>query len=344
MKSQYSKAGVNLDLARNVKSRLPSLLRRASRPEVMGGIGAFGGLFRARFPGLRDPVLVASVDGVGTKLRVAVEMKRHDTVGQDLVNHCCDDIAVMGADPLFFLDYIGTGKLEKAVFQGIIAGMAKACTEAGMALLGGETAQMPGFYGKGDYDLVGCIIGVVDRRKIIDGSKIRPGDAIIGLASTGLHTNGYSLARQILFKKLRLKVASRPRELGGHSVGELLLRVHRNYHPLLAQLRRRKIPLHGAAHITGGGFGENIERVLPRDCVVRIQRSAWKVPPIFTLLQRGGGVSTEEMYRVFNMGVGMVLIVPPQAVPSVQAAASRMRIPSYRIGCIARGKRSVVLE
>ncbi|MDD2708442.1 MAG: phosphoribosylformylglycinamidine cyclo-ligase [Verrucomicrobiae bacterium] len=344
MSSQYSKAGVNLKLARNVKANLPALLRRATRPEVLGRIGAFGGLFKARFPACREPVLVASMDGVGTKLRVAVEMGRHDTVGQDLVNHCCDDIAVMGADPLFFLDYMGTGKLEKEVFDGVIQGLAKACAEAGMALLGGETAQMPGIYAAGDYDLVGTIVGVVDRRKIIDGSKIETGDEVVGLASTGLHTNGYSLAREILFKQAGFKMTSRPSELEGESVGEALLRVHRNYHPLLASLRRKKVVLHGAAHITGGGFIENIERVLPRNALLRIDRSSWNVPPIFELIRRKGRVSEAEMYRVFNMGIGMVLVVPRASVERVRDEASAFGIESCLIGRVARGRREVMLS
>ena len=340
----YAKSGVNLKLAHGVKAGLPALLRRASRPEVIGDVGAFGGLFRASFAGRRDPVLVASMDGVGTKLRVAVEMNRHDTVGRDLVNHCCNDIAVMGADPLFFLDYIGTGKLEKRVFNGLITGLARGCSEAGVALLGGETAQMPGIYGNGDYDLVGTIIGVVDRKKILDGSRVRPGDAIIGLASTGLHTNGYSLARQVLFQKLKLRNASRPPELGGDSVGDVLLRVHRNYHPLLARLRRRGIAIHAAAHITGGGFEENLGRVLPSRCLAQIKRGAWEIPPVFQLIQHAGKVSESEMYRVFNMGIGMVLLAPARNAASVMLESAGAGIRAFEIGCVVGGKRSVVLR
>ncbi len=342
--SHYAKSGVNLKLAHSVKASLPRLLKKATRPEVVGGIGAFGGMFRAGFPGYRDPILVASMDGVGTKLRVAVDMKQHDTVGRDLINHCCNDIAVMGADPLFFLDYIGTGKLEKKVFDGIVGGLARGCAEAGIALLGGETAQMPGFYGKGDYDLVGTIIGVVDRKSLLDGSKVRKGDAVIGLASTGLHTNGYTLAREVLFRKLKLKVSSRPRELGGVSIGETLLAIHLNYHPLLAQLRRKKIVLHAAAHITGGGFEENIPRSLPGNCSVRIRRGTWKVPAIFSLIQKGGRISDAEMYRVFNMGVGMALLAPRATVPAILKEAARARIHAFEIGCVERGSPQVLLD
>ncbi len=340
----YSKSGVNLTLARRVKSGLPRLLRQATRPEVLGGVGAFGGLFRAGFPGLRDPVLVASMDGVGTKLRVAVEMKRHDTIGQDLVNHCCNDIAVMGASPLFFLDYIGTGKLEPATFQQIVSGLAKACAATGAALLGGETAQMPGMYAPGDYDLVGTIIGVVERHKILDGARVKPGDMILGLASSGLHTNGYSLARDVLFRRMKLKVTSHPRELGGGSLGEALLQVHRNYHPLLARLRRITAPLHAAAHITGGGFGENIERVLPKNCAVRLRRGSWPVPPIFRLIQEGGGISEAEMHRVFNMGVGMILIAPRRALQVIRRECLRHRIACHDVGEVVRGRPSVRFE
>jgi phosphoribosylformylglycinamidine cyclo-ligase len=320
------------------------LVSRATRPEVIGKIGAFGGLFRAGFPGYRDPVLVASMDGVGTKLRVAVEMKRHDTVGQDLVNHCCNDIAVMGAEPLFFLDYIGTGKLERPVFDGIVAGLAKGCAEAGVALLGGETAQMPGFYGKGDYDLVGTIIGVVERRELVDGSKARPGDVVIGLASTGLHTNGYSLARDVLFNRLKLRVTSRPKELKGVSVGEALLAVHRNYQPFISLLRKKGVQIRSAAHITGGGFEENIQRVLPKGCSVQIQKSSWKLPPIFSLIQKGGKISDQEMHRVFNMGIGMVLMVTKQAALRVQKLAAQKKMVSYQIGQVVRGRNQVVFE
>ena len=341
--SHYAKAGVNLKLARGVKASLPFLLRQASRPEVIGDIGAFGGLFRAQFSSYRDPVLVASMDGVGTKLRVAVGMRRHDTVGRDLVNHCCNDIAVMGADPLFFLDYIGTGKLEKKVFDGLLTGLARGCAEAGIALLGGETAQMPGCYAKGDYDLVGTIIGVVDRKRILDGSRVKPGDVVMGFASTGLHTNGYSLARQVLFQKLKLKTSDRPPELGGASIGEILLRVHRNYHPLLSRIRKRGIPVHATAHITGGGFEENIERILPSQCSVRIRRGTWRIPPIFGLIQKGGKVSESEMYRVFNMGIGMVLLAPSRHAAAVIAESVWAGIPAFEVGEVARGKRSVKL-
>ncbi len=339
---QYQKTGVNLKLAHSVKANLPKLLARATRPEVIGKVGAFGGLFSAAFRGYRKPVLVASMDGVGTKLRVAIEMGRHDTIGQDLVNHCCNDIAVMGAQPLFFLDYIGTGKLKKPVFEKIIAGLAKGCAEAGVALLGGETAQMPGFYGKGDYDLVGTIIGVVDQSKILNGSLIRTGDVVLGLASTGLHTNGYSLAREVLFKRSKLSITSRPRELGGKSLGEALLAIHRNYCPFLARLQKKQISIHAASHITGGGFEENIPRVLPYGYSVEIKPGSWKIPPIFQLIQNLGHISEKEIYRVFNMGIGMVLIAPRKSVARIQQEARRMRIPSFEIGRVIKARSPIV--
>src|SRR5438105_1067614 len=247
-KKAYARAGVDIDRANKLKRRIYSLVRQVHGPEVLGRIGGFGGLFRASFPGMREPVLVASIDGVGTKLKIAFALNKHDTVGADLVNHCVNDIAVLGARPLFFLDYIGCGKLDPSVFQQLLRGLSRACRSAGCALIGGETAQMPGMYRKGEYDLAGCIIGVVDRRSIIDGKKIGPGDLILGLESAGLHTNGYSLARQILFRKMRLKITSR---LPGpvKTVGQELLRVPRNYQPLLANIPRRL--LNCRPHLTG---------------------------------------------------------------------------------------------
>jgi len=343
MPSAYSKSGVNLKLAHSVKSNLPALLRKASRPEVLGKIGAFGGLFRATFKGMKDPVLVSSMDGVGTKLRVAVEMGRHDTVGQDLINHCCNDIAVMGAEPLFFLDYIGTGKLEKPVFDGIVRGLAQACGEANVALVGGETAQMPGFYGPGDYDLVGTIVGVVDRKQILDGSRVRAGDVVIGLASTGLHTNGYSLARKVLFDQAKLKARSKVPELGRESVGNLLLKVHRNYTPFLKKLRSKKIEVHGVSHITGGGFEENVPRVLPRGVGIQIKRGSWKVPPIFQFIQKRGKISEAEMFRVFNMGIGMVLMVPRRSADRILKEAKKAKLGAFEIGRVVRGESKATL-
>jgi len=321
MKKAYTRAGVDVDLGNKLKGRIQSLVRRTHGPNVLGKIGGFGGLFRARFPGMRDPVLVSSTDSVGTKLKIAFAVDRHDTVGADLVNHCVNDIAVVGARPLFFLDYIGCEKLEKRVFSELLRGLARACRDAGCALIGGETAQLGDMYRKGEYDLVGCIVGVVDRTKMIDGSRVKPGDAILGMPSNGLHTNGYSLARKILFKKMRLN----PRKMGKE-----LLRVHKNYQPLLAKAPSGMIK--GLAHITGGGLIDNLPRILPRNCDAVIETKSWRAPRIFQLLQENGKVDQNEMYQVFNMGIGMVAIV---AARDAGRASSVLR--AKRIGQIERG-------
>jgi len=326
----YASAGVDVDLGNLVKRRIQAHVKSTHGAEVLGKIGGFGGLFAPNFSGMREPVLVASVDGVGTKLKVAFAMNRHDTVGADLVNHCVNDIAVLGARPLFFLDYIGAERLEPRVFDQLLTGFAKACRAAKCALIGGETAQMPGMYRKGEYDLAGCIVGVVDRAKMIDGSRIKRGDVILGLPSNGLHTNGYSLARKILFEKVRLKPGSRIAGLK-HSLGQELLRVHKNYQPLIAKLPRGMI--HGLAHITGGGLVDNLPRVLPENCDALIETKSWRVPPIFDFLERKGRIERTEMFQVFNMGIGMVVIVSEKD----SAKAGRM-LKAKRIGTIVPGK------
>jgi phosphoribosylformylglycinamidine cyclo-ligase len=328
-KKAYALAGVDVGLGNFVKRRIQSRVQSTHGPEVLGKIGGFGGLFAPNFSGLREPVLVASVDGVGTKLKIAFALNRHDTVGADLVNHCVNDIAVLGARPLFFLDYIGAEHLEPRVFDQLLSGFAKACRLAGCALIGGETAQMPGMYRKGEYDLAGCIVGVVDRAKMIDGSRIRQGDIVLGLPSNGLHTNGYSLARKILFEKMRLKPASKIEGLK-HSLGDELLRGHKNYQPLLAQVPTAMI--HGLAHITGGGLIDNLPRVLPKNCDAVIETRTWRVPPIFEVLQHNGKVERAEMYQVFNMGIGMVAIVSARDTKNV---ARRLR--AKQIGRIEPG-------
>jgi phosphoribosylformylglycinamidine cyclo-ligase len=335
----YARAGVDVDLGNRLKRQIQSLVKkthRAAGGQVLGKIGGFGGLFRANFTGMRQPVLVASIDGVGTKLKIAFAMHKHDTVGADLVNHCINDIAVLGARPLFFLDYIGCEKLEPKVFQQLLRGLSRACRSAGCALIGGETAQMPGMYRQGEYDLAGCIVGVADRAKIIDGSKIQPGDAILGLASNGLHTNGYSLARKILFEEMRLKPSS---VLPGSTVtvGEELLRVHRNYQPLLKKVPSRMIK--GLAHITGGGLVDNLPRILPSHCDAIIETKSWRVPRIFQILQQNGNVDSHEMYQVFNMGIGMVAIV---AERNAQRVMSVLR--AKEIGRVERGSGKVRLK
>ncbi|HWM26347.1 MAG TPA: phosphoribosylformylglycinamidine cyclo-ligase [Chthoniobacterales bacterium] len=328
-KKAYALAGVDVDLGNLVKRRIQARVQGTHGPEVLGKIGGFGGLFAPNFSGMREPVLVASVDGVGTKLKIAFALDRHDTVGADLVNHCVNDIAVLGARPLFFLDYIGAEKLEPRVFDQLLSGFARACRQAGCALIGGETAQMPGMYRKGEYDLAGCIVGVVDRAKMIDGSQIKPGDAVLGLPSNGLHTNGYSLARQIFFEKMRLKPEAK---IAGvkHSLGLELLRVHHNYQPLLAKIPTGMI--HGLAHITGGGLIDNLPRVLPKNCDAAIDTKGWPVPAIFEVLQRAGRVDRTEMHQVFNMGIGMVAIVAAK-----DAANVARRLKAKQIGRIERG-------
>ncbi len=305
-KKAYARAGVDIDLGNRLKRHIQLLVKRTHGVQVLGKIGGFSGLFAPNFRGMHEPVLVASIDGVGTKLKIAFAMNKHDTVGGDLVNHCVNDIAVLGAQPLFFLDYIGCGKLEPRIFHQLLRGLSRACRSAGCALIGGETAQMPGMYRKGEYDLAGCIVGVVDRAKIIDGNNIKPGDAILGLGSNGLHTNGYSLARKILLETMGLKIGS---YLPGSTVtvGEELLRLHKNYQPLLAKVPSGVIK--GLAHITGGGLIENLPRILPNNCDAVIDTKSWRVPRIFQTLQQNGNVDAEEMYQVFNMGIGMVAIV-----------------------------------
>ena len=335
-KKAYARAGVDVDLGNRLKRGIQSLVRQTHGPQVLGKVGGFGGLFRANFPGMREPVLVSSIDGVGTKLKIAFALNKHDTVGADLVNHCVNDIAVLGARPLFFLDYIGCEKLESRVFQQLLRGFSRACRSAGCALVGGETAQMPGMYRKGEYDLAGCIVGIVDRSRIIDGKKIRPGDIILGLESNGLHTNGYSLAREILFGKMRLKATSR---LPGSetTVGEELLRVHKNYQPLLAKMPIGTIK--GLAHITGGGLVDNLPRILPANCDAVIETKNWRAPRIFSVLQENGKIDPQEMFQVFNMGIGMVAVVSER---DAQRAVRMLK--AKRIGQIQRGSGRTVLS
>lgn len=329
-KKAYAAAGVDVDLGNRVKEGIQKAVRSTHGPEVLGKIGGFGGLFRPDFRGLRDPVLVSSVDGVGTKLKIAFAVGRHDTVGQDLVNHCINDIAVIGARPLFFLDYLASARLDPPVFAEILRGFAKACRAGRCALIGGETAQMPGMYQPDEYDLAGCIVGVVDGKKMLDGSRIRRGDIVLGLPSNGLHTNGYSLARKILLEQEGMAL-DKPWAVGSKStLAAELLRVHRNYQPALAQLPEKM--LKGAAHITGGGLIDNLPRILPKDLDARIATRSWKTPAIFELLQKLGRVDAEEMHQVFNMGIGMVAVV------AAQDAAEAARILRARpIGEIVPG-------
>lgn len=335
----YRKAGVDIDAAQSALLQMRELVRATQTPEVLADLGAFGGMFQLDLTRYQKPVLVASVDGVGTKLKVAVAAGRHDTIGHDLVNHCVNDILVQGARPLFFLDYFATGKLQPEVLVQVVKGLSEACQEVGCALLGGETAEMPGMYAEGDYDLAGAIVGVVERDAIIDGSRVGAGDAVIGLASNGLHTNGYSLARYVLFDLTNMRVDSYVPELGT-SLGEELLRPHRCYlHSLIEATQR--FDIHAMAHITGGGFYDNIPRVLPSDCRVVIDRRSWEVPFIFRLIQEKGNVPDPEMFRIFNMGIGMVVIVSREQSLALTEFLQTRGETAMLIGEVQRGGHDV---
>ena len=336
-KSAYAMAGVDIDSKMSGLTSIKAMVNATATKGVIGGIGNFGGLFAS--PG-KDVVLVASTDGVGTKLKVAAMAKKHNTIGQDLVNHCVNDILVQGARPLFFMDYIGASRFDGAVFRDVVAGLCKACQENECALLGGETAEMPGLYPAGEYDLVGTIVGCVEKKKLITGKGIRSGDAIIGLASGGLQTNGYSLARKVLFDQCGLTVND---ILPGtrYTVPDALLAMHRSFlKPVMATMKA--VPVQGMAHITGGGFPDNIPRVLPEKCQAVINRNAWRPPILFTFLQHEGHVDRDEMYRVFNMGIGYVLIVRAKDAPRAMKVLAANRAEPVIIGKIEKGPRGTV--
>lgn len=328
----YRDAGVDIDAQDLALARIKDAVKGTATRGVLSEIGSFGGLFKMPTRGLTDPVLVASADGVGTKLRVAFMAGRHGTVGQDLVNHCINDILVQGARPLFFLDYLATGKLDPDVAADVIGGVAEACRENEVALLGGETAEMPGFYGDGEYDLAGFVVGVVDRKRLLDGSHVREGDVLVGLPATGLHTNGYSLARKVFFDTMGLGPESEVRELGC-SVGDELLKIHRCYlnaiWPLLEDKR-----VHALAHITGGGLTDNLPRVLPQDKRAVIKVGSWEIPPVFGLLARAGEVPEDDLWRTFNMGVGMVLVVESRQLENVLTVLRNQQCPGFPMGNI----------
>ena len=302
----YKESGVDIDAGEETIRRIRPLVRKTFTPGVLADIGSFGAFFEPDFSSFEHPVLVSSTDGVGTKLKVAFKSNRHDTVGQDLVNHCVNDIAVCGARPLFFLDYFSTGRLEPQVAEQIVSGFATACIENGCALIGGETAEMPDLYDEGEYDLAGTIVGVVERSLILDGSAVQPGDLLVGLPSTGLHTNGYSLARRVLFRTLDLK--DRPELLRGETVGEALLRVHRSYLRAIGRLLRDDLA-HGLVHVTGGGIAGNTARIMPDGVSFEIDYEAWERPAIFRIIQELGGVPEDDMRRTFNLGMGLLAIV-----------------------------------
>lgn len=328
----YRDSGVDIDAGDEFVDRIKPLVRSTFRPEVLTDLGGFGGLFGFQAKKYQDPVLVSGTDGVGTKLKIAFMMDKHDTVGIDLVAMCVNDIAVSGAEPLFFLDYFATGKLSVSTAQDVVKGIADGCRQAGCALIGGETAEMPSFYPDGEYDLAGFAVGAVDRPKIIDGKTIQPGDAVIGLASSGLHSNGYSLVRRVFFDKAKLTVQSRLPEWD-RPLGEVLLAPTRIYAKQILALAQ-EFPIKGIAHITGGGITENLPRVFPDGIGARIFRGRWPVPPVFTALARLGEVPREEMYRVFNMGIGLILVVPSAAASAVLARAASLGDQGWQIGDI----------
>src|SRR5947207_6692826 len=312
----YADAGVDIDAANRATEKIKELARTTFNSRTLSEIGSFGGMFDGAFPNMRQPVLVASADGVGTKLKIAFATGIHNTVGRDLVNHCVNDILVQGARPLFFLDYIATGKLSPDTITNVIQGITSGCRENGCVLLGGETAEMPGFYTDGEYDVAGFIVGIVDREKIIDGKKIAPGDVVLGLPSVGLHTNGYSLARKLFFENQRYAPDTFVDELG-HSVGEALLQPHVSYLRDLESLLNSGI-IKGLAHITGGGLLENIPRILPEGTSVEIKRGSWPVVPIFESMLRRGNIEDAEMFRSFNMGIGMVVVCAREGTPAMR--------------------------
>jgi phosphoribosylformylglycinamidine cyclo-ligase len=336
----YADAGVDIDRANKTKKRIKYLAHKTFTKGVLSEIGGFGGLFAIDKTKFTDPVLVSSVDGVGTKLKVAFEMKVHHTIGADLVNHCVNDIAVQGATPLFFMDYLATGKLEPEVAEKVVEGLAEACKHNGCALIGGETAEMPGFYPEGEYDLAGFIVGVAERDRIITGKNVQIGDIILGLASNGLHTNGYSLARKLLFEVGQYTPESYVNELKG-KVGNELMKTHKSYWPSLRRLVDGEC-VSAMAHITGGGITENLPRVLPRGVAAVIEIGSWPVLPIFEHLQQLGNVDREEMLRTFNMGLGMLLVVPADKFKKAQTMLERAGEKSYTVGRIVKGDRKVM--
>ncbi len=337
----YSDAGVDIDVATRATDKIKELAKRTFNHRTLSEIGSFGGMFDGAFPQLRQPVLVASADGVGTKLKIAFLTGIHNTVGRDLVNHCVNDILVQGARPLFFLDYIATGKLEPDVIASVVGGVADGCRENGCVLLGGETAEMPDFYSAGEYDVAGFIVGVVDREKIIDGKQIAPGDVLLALPSVGLHTNGYSLARKLFFEVGGQEDTYRD-ELGT-TVGDALLKPHVSYLKPLEGLLDSGL-IKGLAHITGGGLTDNVPRILPEGTAVEIDEGSWPVLPIFRLMQSIGNVESSEMYRTFNMGIGMVIVVSPQESKQVKNHFQQRGDAVYDVGRVVKGARSVSIR
>lgn len=338
MTDLYKAAGVDIDAGNEAVKRIKSLVRETYNQQVLGDLGSFGGLYSFPASEYQNPVLVSSTDGVGTKLKIAFALNQYHTVGYDLVNHCVNDILVQGAKPLFFLDYIGAGSVEPATIEAIVSGLARGCRENSCVLIGGETAEMPGIYSQGEFDLVGTIVGVAERDKVLTGANIKPGDPVLGLPSLGLHTNGYSLARKICFDLLGLKPTDTVSEVTG-SIGEELLAPHRSYFQEVYPLIEAGL-VKGLAHITGGGFYDNIPRILPSGCGVQINKGAWPVLPIFKFLQAKGNVPDAQAYRVFNMGIGMVLVCSPENLDRVKAGLSE----AYLIGSVTEDEGVVKID
>lgn len=340
--SRYEEAGVSIDAQDAAIDRIKSHVKKTETPRVLSELGSFGGLFDISFGEMKHPVLVSSADGVGTKLKIAFDADKHDTVGQCLVNHCIDDILVQGAKPLFFMDYIATGKLKPHVVEQVVYGMTVACRQSGLALLGGEMAEMPGFYNANEYDVAGFIVGVVDRDKVLGPQRVKAGQKLLGLASSGLHTNGYSLARKIIFEEKGLKLDDPFPGMEG-TVTDALLAIHRPYFSLVEELLKED-KIEAMAHITGGGFLDNIPRVLPPDLDAKVNRKAWDVPPLFRYFVEEGGVDEQEAFRVFNMGVGLVLMVDPANEDAVAAVLEAQGEQVYRLGETVAGSGKVILS
>ncbi|MFA5936914.1 MAG: phosphoribosylformylglycinamidine cyclo-ligase [Candidatus Paceibacterota bacterium] len=346
MSDLYKQSGVNIDAGNEVVRRIKADVSSTHTKAVLTGIGSFGGLYDLGkiLKTYKNPVLVQSIDGVGTKLSIARMMNKYDTVGEDIVNHCCDDLLAMGARSFTFLDYVAHDKLEPEVMEAIVSGMSKACRENNVALIGGETAEMPGTYAKGEHDIAGCITGVVEKNKIITGEKIKERDIILGFSSSGLHTNGFSLARKLFFEIGGYKVNTKINELG-MTAGEALLKVHTSYSRPVLEMLNAGVDIHGIAHITGGGFIENIPRVLQKNLDAQINLNSWPILPIFSFMQKIGNISQEEMYRVFNMGIGLVLIIPKNEKEKIIKILKKY--PNYRIfeiGSIINGNKKVILK
>ncbi|MFB9274863.1 phosphoribosylformylglycinamidine cyclo-ligase [Cohnella cellulosilytica] len=343
MSEAYKQAGVDIAAGNEAVERMKKHVKRTFRPEVLTGLGGFGGLFGLNKDKYEEPVLVSGTDGVGTKLKLAFAMDKHDTIGIDAVAMCVNDVIVTGAEPLFFLDYLACDKVIPEKIEAIVKGIADGCEQAGCALIGGETAEMPGMYSEGEYDIAGFTVGIVDRPKAIDGSTIKVGDAVIGFASSGIHSNGFSLVRRLLLEQKGYSLTDKPAELEGRTLGDVLIEPTRIYVKQILKLLE-SVSVKGMAHITGGGFIENIPRVLPEGVNVDINRGSWPVLPIFSLLQQAGSITDRDMYTTFNMGIGMVLVVPEAQAAQALEIAKANGEQAYRIGTVTEGSKVVTFE